>query len=316
MILSTLHLSKSRGHSFGRHAEWCDQVLPKLGSVSRQHAALVHTRQGPVIVDLFSSHGTTLNDKRLAPGQPYALHEGDVARFGGAGSFYKFKGTGRPKRDAAAAAPSPIVPSAAYTYSTVTEDGAPAADASAAGASTAAAAAPSTASGASSASAAAGDKRKRESDGSSRKDARGEHGGRLPGSGSSGSGSGGGLPNPKTDRVRCRHLLVKHSGSRRPSSWRCEHITISPADARAKLSGLRAQLIAGNPSASELESRFIRLATAESDCSSAKHGGDLGFFTFPKMQPAFSTASFQLRVGDLSDIVDTDSGCHIIWRKE
>lgn len=33
------------------------------------------------------------------------------------------------------------------------------------------------------------------------------------------------------DEVQCSHLLVKHSGSRRPSSWREENITRSKADA-------------------------------------------------------------------------------------
>lgn len=39
------------------------------------------------------------------------------------------------------------------------------------------------------------------------------------------------------DRVQCSHLLVKHAGSRRPSSWRQEKITISKEEALAKLEG-------------------------------------------------------------------------------
>lgn len=34
------------------------------------------------------------------------------------------------------------------------------------------------------------------------------------------------------DKVQCSHLLVKHSGSRRPSSWREENITISKDEAK------------------------------------------------------------------------------------
>lgn len=30
IILETKHLSKARGHTFGRHAEWCDVILPKV----------------------------------------------------------------------------------------------------------------------------------------------------------------------------------------------------------------------------------------------------------------------------------------------
>ena len=56
------------------------------------------------------------------------------------------------------------------------------------------------------------------------------------------------------------------------------------------------------------------LAEQYSDCSSAKRGGDLGFFTRGAMQKPFEDASFDLQVGQLSDIVETDSGLHIIKR--
>lgn len=38
-------------------------------------------------------------------------------------------------------------------------------------------------------------------------------------------------------QVRCSHLLVKHEGSRRPSSWRQEKITISKEEALRQLKG-------------------------------------------------------------------------------
>jgi NIMA-interacting peptidyl-prolyl cis-trans isomerase 1 len=65
-----------------------------------------------------------------------------------------------------------------------------------------------------------------------------------------------------------------------------------------------------------LETAFSRLAECRSDCSSGKagRGGDLGFFTKGKMQPPFEHASFALRVGELSGIVDTPSGLHVILR--
>ena len=47
------------------------------------------------------------------------------------------------------------------------------------------------------------------------------------------AGGGGGGP----DRVQCSHLLVKHSGSRRPSSWREENITRSKDEAIKLLEG-------------------------------------------------------------------------------
>ena len=59
---------------------------------------------------------------------------------------------------------------------------------------------------------------------------------------------------------------------------------------------------------------FAQIATTESDCSSAQRGGDLGEFSRGQMQKPFEDATFGLPVGGLSDIVDTDSGIHIILR--
>ena len=62
------------------------------------------------------------------------------------------------------------------------------------------------------------------------------------------------------------------------------------------------------------KSSFAELASQVSDCSSAKRGGDLGLFGRGSMQPPFEEASFALKVGELSGIVNTDSGVHIILR--
>ena len=60
--------------------------------------------------------------------------------------------------------------------------------------------------------------------------------------------------------------------------------------------------------------KFRELAHEYSDCSSAKRGGDLGPFGRNKMQRAFEDAAFALNVGQMSDVVDTDSGLHLILR--
>jgi NIMA-interacting peptidyl-prolyl cis-trans isomerase 1 len=59
---------------------------------------------------------------------------------------------------------------------------------------------------------------------------------------------------------------------------------------------------------------FEKLAEEYSDCSSYRKGGDLGMFGRGKMQKAFEEAAFALKVGDISDLVVSDSGVHIIWR--
>lgn len=116
------------------------------------------------------------------------------------------------------------------------------------------------------------------------------------------------------EQVRVLHILKKHKGSRRPASWRNPKITITEEEARAELEELIAILdeVKGDPK--ELRATFEELAKTESDCSSAKRGGDLGFFGRKKMQPPFENASFALEVGELSGIVVTSSGFHVILR--
>ncbi len=116
-------------------------------------------------------------------------------------------------------------------------------------------------------------------------------------------------------KVRVLHLLKKHAGSRRPASWRRAAITDTKEEAVSQLLALRAT-IAAAPEGPARREKFAELAGHESDCSSAKRGGDLGHFGRGKMQPPFEHASFSLAIDELSDVVDTDSGVHIILRLE
>jgi parvulin-like peptidyl-prolyl isomerase len=59
---------------------------------------------------------------------------------------------------------------------------------------------------------------------------------------------------------------------------------------------------------------FEGIAGEYSDCSSAKRGGDLGPFKRGQMQKPFEDASFALEIGEISELVSTDSGIHIIKR--
>lgn len=116
------------------------------------------------------------------------------------------------------------------------------------------------------------------------------------------------------DKVRAFHILKKHRDSRRPASWRQAKITISKKEASEELRELITILkdVANDPK--ELRATFEELAKTESDCTSAKRGGDLGFFGRKKMQPNFEKASFALEIGEMSDIVETSSGVHVILR--
>jgi len=115
-------------------------------------------------------------------------------------------------------------------------------------------------------------------------------------------------------KVRASHLLVKHSGSRNPSSWKEKTITRSKNDAINILQGYQTELNQYVDDSSFLADKFSELATRTSDCSSAKKGGDLGDFGPGQMQKPFEDATFALKIGQMSDIVDTDSGVHLILR--
>jgi peptidyl-prolyl cis-trans isomerase C len=58
---------------------------------------------------------------------------------------------------------------------------------------------------------------------------------------------------------------------------------------------------------------FAKVAKEQSqDPGSAQNGGDLGFFPKGQTDPAFETAAFQLKAGDVSDVVETQFGYHVI----
>eukprot|EP00928_Gymnodinium_smaydae_P072615 TRINITY_DN55950_c0_g1_i1.p2 TRINITY_DN55950_c0_g1~~TRINITY_DN55950_c0_g1_i1.p2 ORF type:complete len:320 (-),score=97.05 TRINITY_DN55950_c0_g1_i1:60-1019(-) len=112
--------------------------------------------------------------------------------------------------------------------------------------------------------------------------------------------------------VTVRHILRKHSGLKKPTSWRQEKITCSQEEAAKYVAGLRKRL--RGLKGPNLEKRFEALAREESDCKSAKKGGDLGPFERDMMQKAFEKAAFALNVGELSDVVSTKLGEHLILR--
>lgn len=72
-----------------------------------------------------------------------------------------------------------------------------------------------------------------------------------------------------------------------------------------KINDIKARL-AKDPSA------FGAIAKAESDCPSKNNNGSLGEFVREQMVPEFSDAAFKLKPGQISDIVTTQYGYHII----
>lgn len=76
-------------------------------------------------------------------------------------------------------------------------------------------------------------------------------------------------------------------------------------EAKEKLNSIRERILKGES--------FATLAVLYSeDPGSALRGGELGFFTRNDMVPEFSRAAFKLKEGEVSPIIETEYGFHII----
>jgi len=98
--------------------------------------------------------------------------------------------------------------------------------------------------------------------------------------------------------VRLSHVLIRVSRGAPPAER---------AAAREKLQALRAELIAGRTD-------FATAARTFSQCPTATSGGDLGFIRrrgLPEDEP-LARAAFALKVGELSEVIETDYGFHLI----
>jgi len=83
-----------------------------------------------------------------------------------------------------------------------------------------------------------------------------------------------------------------------------EDTDVTKAKKKEDLAGIRAQILAGGS--------FEELAAEHSDCPSSQRGGNLGSFGRGQMVPEFDATAFILATGDLSDIVETQFGYHLI----
>lgn len=76
--------------------------------------------------------------------------------------------------------------------------------------------------------------------------------------------------------------------------------------ARAKLATLRAEIVGG-------KADFAEAAKKTSQCTSAPNGGDIGFIPRKMLvDENFAKAAFALKPGEVSDVVQTEAGMHLI----
>lgn len=102
------------------------------------------------------------------------------------------------------------------------------------------------------------------------------------------------------EMVRARHILLK-TGKAASSA----ETIIERSRAKEKADALLARIKAGED--------FARLAAENSDDTASKSkGGDLGFFPRGKMAAPFEAKAFAMKIGELSDVVETNYGFHII----
>jgi len=109
----------------------------------------------------------------------------------------------------------------------------------------------------------------------------------------------------ETQTVGAKHVLVMHVDSERKP----QGITRTRDDARKRADECLAKIRAG--------AGFDETVVECSDePGAAKRGGDLGVFERRAMVPEFADAAFALKVGDVSGVVESPFGFHIIKRTE
>lgn len=103
----------------------------------------------------------------------------------------------------------------------------------------------------------------------------------------------------KPEMVRASHILL---GTQKRSP---DDVSYPPEEARAKAETVRDLARAEGAD-------FAALAKEHSTGPTGPLGGDLNFFRREQMVPPFSEAAFALEVGQVSDVVETQFGFHVI----
>lgn len=107
--------------------------------------------------------------------------------------------------------------------------------------------------------------------------------------------------------IRAQHLLIMHQGSRNAPPT----VVRTREEARERAAEAL-QKIREGASVDEIIARY----SEEPGAAQREPPGDLGDFTRKRMVKKFSEAAFKLQVGEVSDVVETEFGFHVIKRLE
>jgi hypothetical protein len=107
------------------------------------------------------------------------------------------------------------------------------------------------------------------------------------------------------DEISASHILISYKGADRADS----KITRSKQAARKEAERIRGLITNGGKD-------FAGMAKKHSDGPSGPKGGDLGSFKFEVMAQPFSEAAFDLNINEVSEVVETGFGFHIIKRTQ
>jgi hypothetical protein len=99
-----------------------------------------------------------------------------------------------------------------------------------------------------------------------------------------------------------RHVLVRFAGARNAPP----ELTRTRDEARAAIDVVRAELLGG--------ADFAALARERSEDGSAERGGDVGTLGRGRLAEAYELAAFALAENELSVVVETEFGFHVIQR--
>lgn len=106
------------------------------------------------------------------------------------------------------------------------------------------------------------------------------------------------------DAVKVSHILVEHRDARNPKSG----ITRSRGEACLRALEAQKKLAQG--------ADFSKLVSEYSDSPGVSGDGSMGEVRRSDLEPKFADAAFQLERGQMSDVVETAFGFHVIVRTE